>query len=204
MVTRSCAARSLARIPRVGWVLVLRVLLAACSGRGGGSLPPDSTTGFSGQATLGFSFSCESPSLNGPTGRLRIELQYSDKGSTPLGGPFAVHGEADSLDPVLESMICIGQNPPPGGYELIFLGVYRVTSSPPPGFPTDCAITGSDADRPPCRFEVIVRDNDGDRGPSKGDFFSIKLSQSTVASSELASFFYFRAGVLGGGNLQVD
>ena len=204
MVTRSRAARSSAWIPRVGWVLVLGVLLAGCTGRGGGWLPPNSPA-FSGQATLGFTFSCQDSSqLVGPTGRLRIELQYSDKGSNPLGGPFSVHGEADSLDPVLESAICIGQNPPPGGYALIFLGVYRTTSSPPPGFPTDCATTDSDTDRPPCRFEVIVRDNDGNRGPSKGDFFSIKLSQSTDASSKLASFFYFRAGVLGGGNLQVD
>ena len=40
-----------------------------------------------------------------------------------------------------ESMFCIGQNPPPGGNELIFLGRYRVKSSAPSNFP--CARCGT-------------------------------------------------------------
>ena len=59
---------------------------------------------------------------------------------------------------------------------------------------------------PSCRFEVIVRDNDQDRAPSRGDFFSIKLSSGTAVTSELdpTTVFYARAGVLSSGNLTVD
>jgi hypothetical protein len=56
-----------------------------------------------------------------------------------------------------------------------------------------------------CRFEVIVRDTDGNLGASKGDFFSIKLSSATAVTSELdpLTVFYARAGYLEGGNLRV-
>jgi hypothetical protein len=86
---------------------------------------------------LGFNLSCEDKGgVNPPTGQLRVKLAYSDHGTSQLlGSPFSVQGTADELDPVLESAICIGQNPAPGGNELIFLGRYRLTTSPPPGFP---------------------------------------------------------------------
>jgi hypothetical protein len=194
---------------RVGLAAGLALSLAACTGRGGGSLPPGPTasdlfpsTVFTGQAQFGFSFSCEDKGgINPQTGQLRIQLQYSDRGTTPLGAPFSIHGTADTIDPVVESMFCIGQNPPPGGHELIFLGRYRLTSSPPPGMPQQCSgLTTS------CRFEVIVRDNDRDLAPSRGDFFSIQLSSEPQVTSELdpATVFYARAGVLAGGNLTVD
>ena len=74
----------------------------------------------------GFSFSCErssnSVSPNPQAGRLRIQLSYTDHGANPLGSSFSIHGDADRIDPVLESTICIGQNPPPTPNELIFLG----------------------------------------------------------------------------------
>jgi hypothetical protein len=58
---------------------------------------------------------------------------------------------------------------------------------------------------PLCRFEVIVRDNDGNLAGSKGDFFSIKLSSATAVTSVLdpATVLYARAGYLAGGNLTV-
>ena len=102
-------------------------------------------------------------------------------------------------------MICIGQNPPPGVNELIFLGRYRpTTSSPPPGFPTTCP-TRETKTTPLCRFEVIVRDNDRNRALSAGDYFQIRLSSGTVFDDELdpALVFYTRAGLLEGGNLTV-
>src|SRR5690349_1697502 len=109
---------------------ILAVVLTACTGRGGGQLPPDQ--GFSGSASFGFSFSCEdSGGINPQTGKLHIELSYNDKGTNPIGSAFGIHGIADQIDPVLESEICIGQNPPPGGNELIFLGRYYLTSSAP-------------------------------------------------------------------------
>jgi hypothetical protein len=90
------------------------VVLTACTGRGGGQLPP--SAGFKAAASFGFSFSCEDKGgLNPPTGKLHIELSYNDKGSNPLGSSFGIHGIVDSIDPVLESAICIGKNPPPGG-----------------------------------------------------------------------------------------
>jgi hypothetical protein len=197
----------------VGIAGVLVVMLAACTGRGGGYLPPGPSvsdtfpgTVFAGQALFGFEFSCEDKGgVNPPTGQLRIQLSYTDRGtSVLLGAPFSVHGIVDRIDPVLESAVCIGQNPPAGGNELIFLGRYRLTTSPPPGFPTACPRRGKSTS-PLCRFEVIVRDNDANLAPSAGDFFSIKLSDATVLTSVLdpATVFYARAGLLAGGNITV-
>jgi hypothetical protein len=106
---------------------------------------------------------------------------------------------------VLESAICIGQNPPPGGNELIFLGRYRLVSSAPAGFPSTCPARQTRT-TPLCRFEVIVRDNDMNRAPSIGDYFQITLSSGTAVTSELdpATVFYTRAGLLSSGNLTVD
>ena len=187
---------------------ILALTLTACTGRGGGQLPPDGVV-FTGPASFGFSVSCEdrSTSLNSPPGQLRIQLSFNERGRNPLGSSFAVHGTVDEVDPVLESMICIGENPPAGPYasKLIFLGRYRLTSSPPARFPT-AACPSRETDAPLCRFEVVVRDNDMDRAPSTGDYFQIKLSKVTALSTEFvdADVVYIRAGVLSSGNLTVD
>jgi hypothetical protein len=184
---------------------VLAVVLTACTGRGGGQLPPGA--GFTGSASFGFTFSCQdSGGLNPPTGQLKIELSYSDKGSNPIGSSFGIHGIVDRIDPVLESQICIAQNPPPGGNELIFLGRYRLTSGSPAGFPTTCPTRETPTSRL-CRFEVMVRDNDRNLAPSSGDFFSIKLSNVAAVTSEFLdpkTVVYARAGTLRSGNLTVD
>ena len=203
---------------------ILAVVLTACTGRGGGYLPPGASLGtdvlpqalfpgyvFSGQAPFGFTFSCEDKGgLNPPTGKLAIQLAYADQGtSLLLGAPFSIHGIVDKIDPVLESAVCSGQDPPPGGNELIFVGRYRLTSKPPPGFPSTCP-TRETSTSPLCRFEVIVRDNDGNLRPSTGDLFSIKLStvtgpciDPTCSQLPAVSVFYARAGFLAGGNLTV-
>ena len=178
---------------------ILVVVLAACTGRGGGYLPPQAPL-FSGQASFGFTFSCEN-------GDLKIELSYNDKGRNPIGSSFGIHGTADAIDPVLESATCIGENPPPPPEnQLIFLGRYRLTSSAPSGFPPACKTT-----TPLCRFEVIVQDNDRSMTPSTGDFFSIKLSTAVGVCTDFScsqlpagTVFYTRAGYLAGGNLTVD
>jgi hypothetical protein len=187
---------------------ILALMLTACTGRGGGQLPPDGVA-FTGPASFGFEFRCErssrSTSPNPPTGRLRIQLAYIDHGTSPLlGSPFSIHGIVDTIDPVVESAICIGQNPPPGGNELIFLGRYRLTSSAPSGYPSTCRARETKT-TPLCRFEVIVRDNDMNRAPSTGDYFQITLSSGTVLDDELdpATVFYTRAGLLSAGNLTV-
>jgi hypothetical protein len=195
---------------RAALALALAMLVAAaCTGRGGGYLSPDGLL-FTGKATFGFTFSCErssnSTSTNPQTGRLRLELSYSDQGRSPAGGPFSVHGVADTVDPVLESAICIGREASPGGSELVFLGQYRVTSGAPAGYAAACPPRGTPT-TPACRFEVIVRDNDRDLAPSAGDFFSIRLTtvtSTTVTEPPAASVLYARAGLLGGGNLTVD
>jgi hypothetical protein len=192
---------------------ILAVMLTACTGGGGGYLPPGPTasdtfpnTVFTDKASFGFNFSCEDKGgLNPPTGQLRIQLSYTDRGtSVLLGSPFSIQGMADTIDSVLESAVCIGQNPPPDGSRLIFLGRYRLTTSPPVGFPQTCP-TRETKTTPLCRFEVIVQDNDGDLAGSKGDLFSIKLSSATAVTSELdpATVFYARAGFLAGGNLTI-
>jgi hypothetical protein len=193
----------------------LAVILTACTGSGGGYLPPGPTasdtfpdTVFSAKASFGVHFSCEDKGgLNPPTGQLRIQLTYTDHGTSDLlDSPFSIQGTADELDPVVESMFCIGQNPPePDPNELTFVGTYRPTTPPPPGFPQTCPRRETSTS-PLCRFEVIVRDIDGNRAGSKGDFFSIKLSSATVLDDELdtATVFYARAGYLAGGNLTVN
>jgi hypothetical protein len=175
---------------------ILVVVLAACRGVGGGYLPPDNVL-FKGQASFGFTFSCQK-------GDLKIELAYTDKGSNPIGSSFGIHGTVDTIDPVLESQICIGENPPPPPEnQLIFLGRYRLISESPALFPTSCRTQTSTS--PLCRFEVIVQDNDQNSAPSPGDFFSIKLSSATALTSELdpMKVFYAREGYLAGGNLTV-
>jgi hypothetical protein len=195
---------------------ILAVVLTACTGVGGGYLPPGASVGsgvvFTGQASFGFTFSCEDKGgINPPTGKLAIQLSYTDQGSSVLlGAPFSIHGIVDKIDPVLESAVCIGQNPPPPPVgQLIFLGRYRPTTSPPPGFPATCPSRETKTS-PLCRFEVIVQDNDGNLAPSMGDFFSIKLStvtgpciDPTCSQLPAASVFYARAGYLAGGNLTV-
>ena len=186
--------------------LVLVAVLTACTATGGGLLPP--TAGFTGPASFGFSFSCErssrSTNLNPPTGQLRTQLSYTEHGTyLPLGSPFTIHGIVDELDPFLESAFCIGQNPPPGGNELIFLGRFRPTGSAPAGL--EACPRRETSTTPLCRFEVIVRDNDQNPAPSTGEFFSIKLSSSTVLEGELdpATVVYARAGLLERGHLTV-
>jgi hypothetical protein len=190
---------------------ILIALVAACTGRGGGQLPPTSPA-FTGPASFGFSFSCES-------GKLKIELSYNEHGTSPLlGAPFSIHGIVDQVDPVVESATCIDHDPPPGGNELIFLGRYYLTSSPPAGFPASCPTQATDTNSL-CRFEVIVQDNDRSLAPSPGDFFSIKLSTVTefyscpnpdpalpcvITEFDPTTVFYARAGYLDSGNITVD
>ena len=194
----------LRRCLAVAAVGFMGVVLTACTGRGGGQLPPAAP--FTGPASFGFTFSCQDAGgVNPPTGQLRIQLSYTEHGNNPIGSPFSIHGTADTIDPVLESAICIGQNPPPGGNELIFVGRYRLTSSAPGRFPSTCAARETET-TPSCRFEVIVRDNDKNRAPSTGDYFQITLSSGTAVTSDLdpATVFYTRAGFLSSGNLTVD
>jgi hypothetical protein len=191
---------------------IVALALTACTGSGGGQLPPDNVA-FKAPASFGFSFSCEDKGgLNPQTGRLAIELAFVDQGSNPIGSSFSIHGTVDMIDPVVESAVCIGQNAPPGGKELIFLGRYRLTSTAPAGFPKTCPRRETTT-TPLCRFEVIVRDNDMDRAPSRGDYFSINLTAVTTSCashvpastcSDLPDGFYTRAGLLSSGNLTVD
>ena len=193
--SRSCAAG-----------IMLSFLLAACTATGGGQLAPSAE--FTGPASFGFSFSCErssqSTNLHPPTGQLRTQLSYTEHGTYPPNGShFTIHGIADELDPIVESAFCIGQEPPPGGNELTFLGRFRPTGSAPAGL--EACPRRETSTTPLCRFEVTVRDNDQDLAPSTGEFFSIKLSSSTVLEGELdpATVVYSRAGLVEHGNITV-
>jgi len=195
---------------------MLALALTACTGKGGGYLPP--SLGFTGQAAFGFTFSCEK-------GDLKIELAYNDKGSSVgmLGSPFGIHGIVDEVSPLDESEVCIGEDPPPPSPDqplgqLIFLGRYYLTSSAPSGFAPSCA-NKVKSTTPLCRFEVIVQDNDQSLTPSARDSFSIKLSSVTsiytnecppdvdppcvITEFPTETVFYARAGLLGGGNITV-
>jgi hypothetical protein len=197
---------------------VLAVVLTACTGRGGGQLPPGN--GFTGAASFGFSFSCEDKGgINQQTGQLNIELSYNDKGSNntiiPVSSPFGIHGTVDALQPVVESAVCSGQVPPPEPEllpgQLIFLGRYRLTS----GSPSSLSACPTSETTKMCRFEVDVQDNDKSQTPSQGDTFKITLSNVPVScngsfpevlrcSRLPAGAVYTRGGTLSSGNLTVD
>ena len=211
--------RRLRRSLSLAVVGTLAVALTACTGRGGGQLPADGDV-FKGPASFGFSFSCEDKGgLNPPTGQLRIQLSYTDHGSNisisnVIRSSFSIHGTADTIDPVLESVVCSGQQPPPPPLpenQLIFLGRYRQTSSAPAGFPPTCSAT-----TPVCRFEVIVHDNDKKSRPLDG---RLLLDQAVVDRYHPVCFVSSgpyvlgtprrdgalrRAGTLSSGNLTVD
>src|SRR5215207_4138157 len=191
------ASRYIRRSVLLAAACILALLLTACTGRGGGYLPPQKPV-FTGQAAFGFTFSCEN-------GDLKIELAYTDKGSNPIGSSFGIHGIVDRTDPVLESAVCIAENPPPPPEnQLIFLGRYHLTSGAPSGFPSTCPKRETPTS-PLCRFEVVVQDNDQNHAPSAGDYFQITLSSGTVLDDELdpATVFYTRAGFIAGGNITV-
>jgi hypothetical protein len=168
-------------------------LLTGCSGRGGGWLPP--ALGFADRATVGLSFGCD-------TGRLHLQLDYTDHGASFLGPePFDIHGTADIIPTDLEAALCAGNEPPPGGQQIVILGQYRVTSTPAP-----TGLRGQCLTEPACRFQVTVRDNDADGQPSTGDYFEILLSTVDTLTSDLppATVVYTRGGILAGGNLTVS
>jgi hypothetical protein len=209
------ASRHIRRSIVLAAACILALMLTACTGRGGGQLPPETEAGFTGPASFGFSFSCEDKGgLNPPTGQLHIEFSYNDKGSNPLGSSFGIHGTVDTIQPVVESAVCSGLDEPgrPPN-ELIFLGRYRLTS----GSPSSLSACPTSETTTSCRFEVEVHDNDGNVAPSEGDFFSIQLSNVPVSCngstfedvapcSQLpaGSAVYTRSGTLTSGNLTVD
>lgn len=193
-------------------MIILAGLLSSCTGRGGGWLPPDNIV-FSDRASFGFSFSCERSSnatnLQPKPAWLHIELSYIEHGTYTAhdgivaGGPFSIHGVADSIDPVTESMLCTSEEPidedPVDENRLVFLGRYRLTSASSNQF------AACQTDTPQCRFEVIVEDNDRSNTPSTGDYFSLTLSGMTTISTTLdGPLLYARGGELAGGNLTVD
>jgi hypothetical protein len=114
---------------------------------GSGYLPPGPTasdtfptTVFTGKASFGFNFSCEDKGgLNPPTGQLRLHLTYADHGTSQLlSSPFSIHGSADELDPVLESMLCIGAEPAEARPERADLpGHLPANDTAPAGLPLD-------------------------------------------------------------------
>ena len=73
---------------------ILAMMLTACTGAGGGYLPPH--TVFNGRATFGFNFSCEDKDgINPPTGQLRIQLTYTDHSTNAPSSavPWMENGE---------------------------------------------------------------------------------------------------------------
>ena len=158
---------------------ILAVVLTACTGRGGGQLPPEAP-GSPARRRSASASAARTRGLNPPTGQLKIELTYNDKGSNPLGSSFGIHGIVDKVDPVVESRSASAESASDAGEQLIFLGRYSLTSSAPSGFPSTCPKRETST-TPLCRFEVIVQDNDKSRTPSPGDIFSIKLSNVHVS-----------------------
>ena len=93
---------------------ILAVVLTACTGRGGGQLPPDKRARVHRPGVVRLQLQLRGQGRPESADRsARIQLAYTDQGTSPIGSSFAIHGIVDKIDPVLESAICIGQNPPP-------------------------------------------------------------------------------------------
>ncbi len=88
--------------------------------------------------------------------RTRLRVGCASSCPTPSTGPAQSAsaraspstGRSDTIDPVLESQICIGQDPPPTAPTLIFLGTYRAPSPAAAGFPTSCPAKETATDAP--------------------------------------------------------
>ena len=116
---------------------------------------------------------------------------------------FSIHGTVDTLDPVLESAICIGQNPPPGGNDSDLPGSLP-DARPRRPRRVPAAVHHRTAR---CRFEVIVRDNDKNRrsvGRRLLLHHPVERHRRCPPSSIPPTVFYTRAGLLSSGNLTVD
>ena len=146
---------------------ILVVVLAACTGRGGGYLPPQPACSLVRRRSASRSAA--------RTATSRSSSPTTTRAATPSAR------RSGSMGPSTRSTRCwnlrsvSARTRLPAGNQLIFLGRYRLTSSAPSGFPAACKTT-----TPLCRFEVIVQDNDRNLTPSPGDFFSIKLSTVTA------------------------
>ena len=141
----------------------------------GRRIPAASSAGFTGQASFGFTFSCEK-------GDLKIELSYNDKGSKPDSARRSgFMGSSTASTQCWSPQICIGENPPPPPEnQLIFLGRYCLTSSAPSGFPSTCP-KQRDVDHAAVPLRGHRAGQRPELTPSPGDFFSIKLSTATCA-----------------------
>ena len=70
---------------------ILVVVLAACTGRGGGYLPPQSPV-FTGQASFGFTFSCQK-------GELKIQLAILRQSQQPARSAARILSPFGSMGP---------------------------------------------------------------------------------------------------------
>jgi hypothetical protein len=178
-----------------GLLVVLGLLMTACTARGGGSLG-DPLPGAvdivpTSDATFGFNFTCEE--RNGKP-IIRGQVEYHDHGITTVDGlvftEVDLHGEVDA--------VVFGEGvPQPATCEAVasipaanFSGVYRPQTMDP--FVPDTMEQG--------RFQVFVFDQGEPgrtSGTTTGDAFTIELTGGTYG-------FYTRSGDIEGGNIQID
>lgn len=182
-----------ARRSAVGVLLVgAALLLSACTARGGGQigepLSGEPVAVYSGQATFGFTFTCE---LKGGKAVIRGQLEYHDKAPSTVRGvgfpAIALHGVVDPLFTDVTTCEAAAK---------VYLDVaqFRGTYSPQtldPAIPDDLERG---------RFVVLVFDQGepgGSTANTTGDAFSIELIGGRYTG-------YTRGGYIEGGNVQVD
>ena len=91
MLSKAGTKRRLSRNCAAAIVVMVGMILAGCTGKGGGTLAPKTPPGFNGRAHIAFNLRCE-------YSKLHVSLDYNETGTYPvLGVPFQVHGEADAV-----------------------------------------------------------------------------------------------------------
>ena len=185
---------------------VLVAVLTACTGRGADTCRLTSVA-FTGPASFGFTLQLRGQGRREPADRSAAHpaLLQRTRQQPRIGSPFGIHGIVDMIDPVLESMICIGQNPPPGGKELIFLGRYRPTTSAPAGFPKSCPTRRRRPTAVPFRgHRAGQRQEPARRRRATSSRSRCRAPRQSPSDLDPATVFYTRAGLLEGGNLTVN
>lgn len=189
---RFMKARRTVRVGAVGLLVVLGLLALGCRVRGGGYLPPATTTTgvYETKATFGFILTCEDRDGQ-PV--VRGELDYVDKGPSKIGAKtftdVALHGVVGAViftPSLVEAGVTTCQDF--GEVDLRvaqFTGLYR-PQRPDPAVP-DSLEQGT--------FLVQVHDF-AEPGIDR-DGFAIELTGGTYSG-------YTRAGTVQGGNIQVE
>ena len=172
---------------------ILAVVLTACTGKGGGYLPPQKP-GVHRPGAVRLHVQLR----EGWPESAKIELAYNDKGAaTRSVRRLEFTASSTRLTRCWNPQFALARIHRPGRNQPIFLGRYSQTSSAPAVFPSTCPERNETTSL--CRFEVIVQDNDNNlphrRGTSSRSSYRARRRTSLNSQWDRC---YARAGLPSG------